>query len=502
MTRAPLGRILQITLDANSDQPLYRQIYADIRSGILARRLRPGATLPSTRALAADLAIARSTVVVAYEQLRAEGYLECQIGAGTRVSPIPPEEHTRSERPQPNGPRSTTSRPTARRLSSVVRAPNETLRAQPRAPRPFRCAVPAVDIFPIELWTRMVTRALRSMSPRQLSYGETFGHAPLREAVAEYLTVARGVRCTASQVMIVNGSQQAIALCSATLLDPGSEVWVEDPGYFGIRGALHAADARLVPIPVDGEGIDVEYGWRHAPSARAAFVTPARQLPLGMTMTPARRRALLAWAESAGAWVIEDDYDSEFRYTSRPLGALQGLDTGGCVIYTGTFSKVMFPALRLGYVVVPDSVHDAFAAARHFADFHSPYLEQAALAEFIRAGHFERHIRHMRAIYADRQGALVEAAHERLAGRLDVRPMDAGMSLIGWLRREDDEEAVAAAAAESGVEVMPVSRTTLQHRVRPGLILGFSGIGQRDIHEGVGKLADALRRYDRMAERR
>ena len=289
--------------------------------------------------------------------------------------------------------------------------------------------------------------------------------------------------------MMVAGSQQAIDLCARVLLDPGDLVWLEDPGYHGARGAFAAAGASVVPVPVDENGLDVAAARERAPTARMAFVTPSRQLPLGMTMTLARRLELLQWANESDAWILEDDYDSEFRYASRPIAALQGLDACGRVLYTGTFSKVMFPALRLGYLVVPEPLIEAFTAARHFADYHSPYLEQMVMADFIVEGHFERHIRRMRAIYQERQEVLVESAARELAGRIAVAPADAGMTLIGWLQPGDDDVGICGAAARAGVDVLPLTPFATSRRIDPGLLLGYSGVREDEIREGVIRLA-------------
>jgi GntR family transcriptional regulator/MocR family aminotransferase len=489
------GRILQVPIDRNKPEPLYRQIYQCIRTRILSGQLAPGTRLPSTRHLADDLRVARSTVVQAFEQLRAEGYIRGVMGAATCVSASLPDLHLKPTAPVAR------ERPVQR--SSLVSARGRAIAETPhrshwilgRAPRAFRAGVPAVDIFPVDIWGRILARRWRRTPPRMLSYAEPFGYAPLRGAVTEYLRAARGVNCSPGQVMIVGGSQQAIDLCARVLLDPGDTAWLEDPGYHGARGALVAAGATIACIPVDGEGLVVSEGQRRAPDARLAFVTPSRQLPLGVTMSLARRLELLEWA-ARKAWIVEDDYDSEFRYASRPLAALQGLDRAGCVLYTGTFSKVMFPSLRLGYLVVPESLVDVFAAARHFADYHSPYLEQAAMADFITEGHFERHIRRMRQIYQHRQAVFVDAAARELSDHLQLEPADAGMTLIGWLRSGDDV-AVARAAEDAGIDSLPLTPFAMEHRVAPGLVLGYAGVQEGDLRRGVSQLAALLRRPGR-----
>ena len=490
--RARRGRILAVAIDQKSGQPLYRQIYGHVRQCILDGRLAPGARLPSTRQLAADLRVSRSTAVQAYEQLRAEGYIEGLGGAETRVSGALPDSFVRA------GVREVDNSVPLRSLlmpASRARATVACMRRSPPpfglGPRAFRAGVPAVDVFPVDTWGRIMARRWSRTPARDLAYGDPFGYRPLREAIADYLRAARGVRCTADQVMVTAGSQQGLDLAARTLLDPGDKVWLEDPGYHGARGAFTAAGANIVAVPVDQDGLDVMAGRTLASDARMAFVTPSRQLPLGATMSLARRLALLEWASASRSAIFEDDYDSEFRYASRPLPALQGLDRSGCVLYAGTFSKVTFPSLRLGYLVVPTALIDTFAAARHFADFHSPFLEQAVMTDFIVEGHFERHIRRMRAIYHERQVLLVNLAHERLGGLLDVRPADAGMTVLGWLGGNLDDVATARAAERAGLHVLPLSPLSVR-AIPPALILGYAGVRDDEIKDGVNRLAIVL----------
>jgi len=291
---------------------------------------------------------------------------------------------------------------------------------------------------------------------------------------------------------VTAGSQQALDLAARVLLDPGDIAWMEDPGYAGARGALRAAGIRCAPVAVDAEGLRVAEGEARAPEARMAYVTPSHQYPLGATLSLSRRMALLAWARRRRAWIVEDDYDSEFRYAGRPLAALQGLDASGRVIYTGTFSKVLFPALRLGYLVVPESVVDAFASARALADRHPPVLEQALVAEFLSEGHFARHIRRMRTLYAERQDALISEAQRELGGWLEVSPAEAGMHLVGWLAPHSNDREASRKAAAAGVSAPAVSAFSVRHWTRPGLLLGYAAVNRRQIREGVRKLAHAM----------
>lgn len=481
-------------LERASSVPLYRQLYDALRDAILSGRLRPGSRLPSTRALADDLGASRNTVLAAFGQLLAEGYLEGRVGAGTTVARTLPETLLRA-RPEVEGTRQPGRRPRLSRRGVQLLGTRGGVATAAIVAQPFRPGLPGLDAFPFDLWTRLVARRWRRVPRQLLDYGDPAGYAPLREAIAGYLGEARAVRCEASQVIVVTGAQQAVDLAARVLLDPGDTAWVEDPGYQGARGALIAAGIRLAPVPVDAEGLDVRRGARSAPGARLVYVTPSHQYPLGVTMSLNRRLALLEWASASGAWILEDDYDSEYRYAGRPLAALQGLDTAGRVIYAGTFSKVLFPALRLGYLVVPPELVDAFIAARALADRHSPSVTQAALADFIDGGHFARHVRRTRALYAERQAALVHAARRTLGGLLEVAPAEAGMHLMGWLRTGVDDRAAARAALTRAVDVPPLSA----YRARPtrpsergGLMLGYAAYAPREIDEACGRLALAL----------
>jgi GntR family transcriptional regulator/MocR family aminotransferase len=498
-----MSRIVLVGLRPDSSEPLYRQIYDGLRRQILDGRLHRGTRLPSSRDLAHDLRVARSTVVQAFDQLRAEGYIETIRRGTTRVSHTLPESRIQADRsiaPRSLGTAGTGSRgkvaPPApsRRAIAVANAWTEFPVVLNRPARAFRTSVPALDIFPVDLWGRLTARQWRRSPAASLGYADTVGLPALRRAIADYVTTARGVRCTADQVIVTSGSQQALDLVARVLLDPGDRVWMEDPGYFGAGGALTAAGATLVPVPVDREGLDVAEGIRRARGARLAFVTPARQLPLGMTMSLARRLALLAWARDERAWILEDDYDSEFRYSTRPLSSLQSLDESGGVIFSGTFSKVMFPALRLGYLIVPEGLVDVFTLTRRYLDLCPPYLTQSVMAAFIEEGHFSRHIRRMRSVYDARRRLLVSLLTRELAALADIDSPDSGMNLTVWLpRRMSDTEAVRALAA-ADIDALPLSAFALRRRLRPALLLGFSGIREPDLRDGAATLGAVLRR--------
>ena len=483
---------IPLQLDRRASIALQQQLYDEVRAAILGGRLAPGARVPATRVLAADAGVSRNTVSGAFDQLLAEGYLEGKVGSGTYVARTLPEELLRVTHPRIHP----GALPVAGRLSKRGRLlesiPVSLARRGVSTPRPFRPGLPALDEFPRGLFARIAARTLRHASPAVLTYGDPAGYRPLRQAIAEYLRGARGVRCSADQVIVTAGSQQALDLAVRLLLDPGDVAWVEDPGYLGARGAFQAAGVRCAPIPVDKEGLSVTAGEQRAPNARLACVTPSHQYPLGVTMPLTRRMMLLDWARRRRAWIVEDDYDSEFRYGGRPLPSLQGLDPSGRVIYSGTFSKVLFPALRLGYMVVPESLVDAFVSARALADRHPPGLDQALAAEFLAEGHFARHLRRMRALYAERQQVLVAALRKELAGKLEVAPSEAGMHLTTWLPEKADDAALSRRAAAAGIFVSAVSAYSLRVKLRPGLLLGYAAFNPRQIREGARRLAEII----------
>ncbi|MDW8123424.1 MAG: PLP-dependent aminotransferase family protein [Geminicoccaceae bacterium] len=493
MLRSPRRRcgpvhLASLALDPASPEPLYRQLYFAIREMILSGRLRPGARLPATRTLARDLGLSRNTVLAAFAQLHAEGYVAGRVGAGSFVSRVLPEEALQARRLSPPAPeKGSAPGPSARgRMLAALG------RTSPGA-RPFAPGLPELAAFPFEDFARRLQRQWRAPPASFLIGADPMGWKPLREALAAHLGAARAVRCSADQVLVVSGAQQALDLAARVLLDPGDRVWIEDPGYAGLEGALLAAGAELVPVPVDEEGLSVVEGRRRAPSARMACVAPSHQFPLGVTMSLRRRLELLEWARTADAFVLEDDYDSEYRYTGRPLAALQGLDADGRVIYVGTMSKIMFPGLRLGYMVVPEHLVDAFVAVRRASDTHPPMLAQPALAEFIADGSLAQHIRRMRALYAERRARFLALVRELLEGWLEPRPSEAGMHLVGFLPEGIDDRAVSAQAARLGIEAPALSTFYRHEPARSGLVLGYAGVGESEMRSGLEKLARAIR---------
>lgn len=482
---------LILRLEDSSRTPLYAQLYNSLREAILEGRLRVGIRLPSTRELATELGISRNTVMNAYAQLQAEGYLEGRVGFGTCVSSSLPDDLLQVRAQEAHEPDSRSGRGLSKRGTLLSGAPPTVSDYQDR-PHAFQPGLPALEEFPSRVWRNLYNKVWRRPPRELLGYGDPTGYRPLREAISDHLCATRAVRCSWEQVVVVAGSQQALDLSARLLLDPGNAAWVENPGYPGARAALTGAGARLIPVPVDEHGLDVSAGEAACRDARLAYVTPSHQYPLGATMSLPRRLDLLDWAQRSDAWILEDDYDSEYRYSGRPFEALQGLDAEGRVVYVGTFSKVLFPALRLGYLVVPQDLVEAFTAARELSDLHSPSIEQAVLADFIADGHFIRHIRRMRALYADRQEILVEAASQDLAGALEVRSAESGLHLVGRLSENADDRAASRLAAVHGVETIPLSWYADGPSRHRGLMLGYAAVSESEIREGTSRLAVAL----------
>ena len=443
--------------------------------------------------------------MTAFDQLIAEGYVEGRVGSGTFVSPTLPEEllearlKTKPALRIESEQRSLSARGKVLAMTSVTVA-----RRAPGRLRPFIPGIPALDQFPMSLWSRLIARRWRDESRGLLNYGPAAGHMPLREAIAAYLGPSRGVRCKPDQIVIVSGTQQALDLAARVLLDPGDSVLVEEYCYSAARAALIGAGARLVPVAVDDAGLDVSAPAASSSNARVAYVTPSHQYPLGVTMSLARRLALLDWANRTSAWILEDDYDSEYRYVARPLAALQGLDQSGRVIYIGTFSKVLFPSLRIGYMVVPSDLVEAFARARAAVGWCNPVIDQAVLADFISEGHFTRHIRRMRAIYAERQEALIGALHREAGDLLEVARTDAGIHVRCLLPDHIDDQAVAAEAYAHDIVAHPLSIFFLGEPAlaQRGLVLGYGAYNVRQLREGASKLATALKTVVRKSESR
>jgi GntR family transcriptional regulator/MocR family aminotransferase len=487
LTKAATARDLPLG-DLPPRTKIWRWLYDEIRNAILTGRLKRGSRLPATRELARQYGVSRGTVVMAFEQLHSEGYLEGRTGDGTYVSGRLPEDFLTPLQIATvdwrAGPKTPALSRLARRLPHV---PESTVEP-PRAFRPE----PALEEFPIATWSQIVARCTRRATRRLLADSDSRGYRPLREAVASHLAEARGVKCTAEHVIIVSGIQHGLDLTIRLLIDPGDAVCVEDPCHPIIASMFKALPAKIVPIPVDREGFDSGLARRRCRRPRLVYVTPAHQYPLGSLMPVSRRLSLLEWAYRTGAWIFEDDYDSEYRYAGRPVPALQGFDHGGSVIYSGSFSKIFLPSLRLGYLVVPSDLVDKFAAARFLTDRHSSVLDQAAMCEFLAAGHFGRHIRRMRELYATRLAALREAVHRRLAGIMDVPASDAGIHVAAWLQPGLEADAISKAAMARNVEAVPIRRFVLRTPRPEGFLLGFAPYSPRQIREGVNVLAGVI----------
>jgi GntR family transcriptional regulator / MocR family aminotransferase len=489
MKRVPSGISPVITIDRDIARSLQRQIYDSCRTAILEGRLRPGQRLPSSRVLASEIGVSRFPVLNAYAQLLAEGYVESRVGAGTVVSASLPEHFI------PNGParaKSSTShsgpRPVANRCKLLPTAARFPWLSHFGA---FRVGQVAFDKFPRQIWSSLIARRCRVANARSVHYGDLMGSPALRRAVANYLRTARSVRCDAAQVLIVNGSQQALEIAARVLLNPGDRVWVEEPCYPLARDVFTLNGCHLVPVPVDAEGLNVAAGIGKFKKARAAFVTPSHQFPLGVTMSASRRLQLVEWAQSAGAWIIEDDYDSEYRYESLPIASLQGLDPNARVIYIGTFSKVLFPGLRLGYIVIPPDLVDPFFTMRRTMDLGMPTFLQEVLADFLEEGHFARHIRRTRMVYAELRHLLVESLSKTFGEFFTLMGDEAGMHIAVMLPRGYRDDEIAEQASRHRLSLWPLSRMYVGEP-RQGFILGFGGVTRREIPQAVRKLRDLL----------
>jgi GntR family transcriptional regulator / MocR family aminotransferase len=501
MKRVPSGILPVVSVDRNAALALHRQIYDWFRAAILDGRLHPGQRIPSTRVLASEIGVSRFPVLSAYGQLLAEGYIESQVGAGTVVCASMPEQLMSSRLERTN----------AASVRSGPRRVADRCRLLPRRQAipwmmhrgAFRVGQIAFDQFPHQIWLSLLTRRGRAVNAEALHYGDPKGSPALRQAIANYLRVARSVRCDAEQVLVVNGSQQALEISARVLLNPGDRVWVEDPSYRLARDVFTLNGCRMVPIPVDGEGLYVSVGTKICRAARAVFVTPSHQFPLGVTMSASRRLQLVDWAQNSGSWILEDDYDSEFRYESQPIASLQGLDPNSRVVYIGTFSKVLFPSLRLGYLVVPPDLIDRFHIMRRVMDLGLPTLSQEVLADFIDEGHYVRHIRRMRVHYGENRRVLTESLAKTFGQKLQLIGDEAGMHLTVMLPNGYSDEEISRRAVREGLSLWPLSRLYMKNP-RQGFTLGFGGVTAKQIPHAVRKLHNLLspkiaeRRHDRI----
>ncbi|WP_296393789.1 PLP-dependent aminotransferase family protein [Reyranella sp.] len=487
------SELLSFSIDRGAPESIFRQLYGALRRLILDGIAPAGSRLPASRLVAERLGVSRASVVGVYEQLLAEGYLIGRQGAGTFVSPDMLE-------PLQRPPHRALARALAQ-ASAPNRRPKPAARYAALAPDPAQFeAVPfntgrcSLDEQTLATWRRLTAAALRRPDALWLGYGDPRGSPRLREALAHYLRASRGVQCDADQILILSGVQQAIDLVLKILIEPGDPVWIEDPTYPALHDALKAARARIVPVPVDDQGLVVANGVAASPLARAAYVTPSHQSPSGVVLSMARRLELLAWAREARAWIIEDDYDSEFRYAGRPIASLQGIDRGERVIYLGTFSKVVFPGLRLGYAVVPHELLQAMTAARHLTDRQAPAVTESVVADFIEQGHFEAHVRRMRATYRVARDQLAAALRAKLGCVLEVEVPDQGMRLLARLAPGWSDTALAKEAAARGLVLRPMSKLYLSAPPLQALLLGFTGYSLPALRAGVDRLAEVIGR--------
>jgi GntR family transcriptional regulator / MocR family aminotransferase len=477
---------MQFAIPLSRDgEPLFRQVYQEMRQAILSGTLGAGERLPSTRDLAEQLGISRTVAVLAYERLLAEGFVAGRGGSGTYVSDGLAGNAAPGTR--------RLARLRLSRFGNTVAASMATVDTplqRPVMPRyNFIYGRSDLETFPFALWRRMLLRQARKGSTRQFDYGSALGNAELRAAICAHLRRSRAVICDPSQVIIVNGSQQALDLVMRVLVDPGDAVAIEDPQYDGVREALRAAGAKLRPVPVDREGLDPA---QLPDDAGMVFVTPSHQFPTGAILSLDRRLALLKWARRRNAVIIEDDYDGEFHYEGRPLESLQGLDREGRIVYIGTFSRTVFPALRIGYLIAPASLVAAFTAAKWLSDLHSASLEQQTLAEFISGGMYERHLRRLRRKNTARRAALLGAVKKYLGDRVEVTGDGAGAQVVLWPRKHVSEKAVIAAAAKRGVGIYGITHCFLRRPSRPGFLLGYARLTESEIREGIRLLGEVL----------
>lgn len=481
--------LANLSVDKADPSPLHRQLFLKLRDNILTGAIKPGTRLPSTRLLATDLNISRNTVLSAFDQLMAEGYLQSRVGAGSYISDHLPDDLLQTKR----DPRKIEVKPRTVKLSKQAEALRPTGTVISRLQGPFSPGKPELDQFPFEIWARLLAKHWRHPKPEYLSDNPIGGSVSLREALAEHLAQTRAVKCTPDQVIVLSGSQQAIHLVIKAFAESGDPILMEDPGFPGIRTSIIAAGARAIPVPVDDQGFMLEEALERAPSARLACLSPSHQYPLGPTMSLQRRLEILKWAKQQDKFLLEDDYDSEYRYTGRPISSLQGLDTDNRVLYVGSMSKVMFSGLRIGYLVVPEDLVDIFLALRRDIDGHSPAVAEAALAEFISEGYLAAHIRRMRTLYEQRQDILIRLLQTHCSDYLTFEAQECGMHLITFLTDTLSDCDVEFHCRKNGLMLRALSKFYEGPNKKNGLIIGFAGTNGREMPRLVLKLSEILR---------
>lgn len=470
--------------------PLSMRIQNAIRRQVIAGVMKKRDRLPSSRTLAAELGVARDTVEAAYQHLESEGFLTRVLGSGTFVTDSKSDLLMHPAR-------SDTRLQAEYRISIRGQLALDVGGVRDPGVRAFAAAMPDVRAFPTSVWNRIVSRVLREQSEAVFNYSEPQGYRPLRDEIARYLAAHRGVRCSADNVIVLTSSQQALAMISSLLLNPGDTVAVEDPGYPGVKSALRMAGAELLPIAIDETGLRVDLLTRHRSAIRGVYVTPSHQYPTGVTLSLDRRLALIEWAQSHKSWIIEDDYDSEYHYDGAPISCIQGLDPSGSVLYVGTFTKTLFPGLRLAYLVAPSHLVKALVTARALVDGHSAFLNQAALAEFMIEGHFTAHIRRMRQLYKGRRDAFLEAFERHLSPYATLQHANGGFQIACDVRDDVSEASSIAAASSIGIELPSLRSLYLSSPARSGWVMGYVALSPQEAEVAMRKLARSLNRMVR-----
>jgi GntR family transcriptional regulator/MocR family aminotransferase len=486
-----------IRLNRAATEPLHQQLYRQIRDELESGSFSDSSSrLPSSRALATDLGVSRLTVNLAFSKLHSEGYLRSKVGSGTFVAKPLPQTFLTADQPKGHQP---IQRPI--RISDRVRAiPDGRVgkefdlgASNAGAGVSLIPSIPAVDEFPIDIWERLRAQVLAKKGAHLLRYASHRGDPDLRKAIAAYLCDFRGARCHPDQIVIVGGMQQAMLISAMAVLNPGDAAWIEDPGFHQARRVFSFSGAEVIPKPLDHEGIVIARSPRE-PLPRMIYITPSHQFPLGMTMSLERRTALLDFARAHDAFVFEDDYDAEFRFTGPPLPCLQGLDNSSHVIYAGTMSKILYPSLRLGYIVAPEQLVDSLAKVRSTMDQHSPAIDQATLARFITEGFFLSHIKRMRKIYSQRRDFFIEQFNNLLGDHFTLQVPEAGLNVVAWLKCEDDFPTIRRVSLEIGVKPSPLSVFCIQAKLKPAFIFGFAAWSHAQIREALVKFAASLKR--------
>ncbi|HEF8772809.1 PLP-dependent aminotransferase family protein [Providencia manganoxydans] len=489
MKRKPQAQFPHLLLEAGY---IKESVYHTIRNAILDGRLTSGIKLPSSRAFAEMMSISRNSVIAGFERLTDEGYLVTKQGSGTYVATTIPDELIRFTTNPKNNNKSQYS---ALKLSPVLNHLTtlwENSRPNTNKRQFFNIGIGCVDQFPHDLWGRLLGRVWRKSKHEITHYNHPDGYLPLRKILVDYVRSTRGVNCREEQVIIVNGTQQAINLAAKVLLQRGDCVWLDDPGYDSARAILAASEATISPIPSDSDGMDIDYAAEHCPDAKLIYTAPSHQFPLGTTLSLARRLTMLEWAHQNNAWIFEDDYNSEFRYLSKPIQALQGLDTHQRVIYAGTFSKMMYPGFRLGFLIVPEILIEPFTMVKYYSDSHSGYLEQAALAQFIQEGHYARHVRKIRKICYSRQHTLINAINQYLAHIFEVTPTDSGIHAVCWLKPDINLQSILSACHQLQFGVQPLSRYCINNQNNNAILFGYAAHTESEITKNIIALSQLL----------